>query len=195
MKPPPIVSAVLGACLLAGCGEPTGTASGRAEALIQDTPTGVPTVTGTLQGNIFASLSADGIQWQDLGSPNGITVTLQAIGSSTTVHGQQDAPTATYDRVRLVFNGVTVTVLAGSMIDGTTLTSNATLSLGGTDNRVEIVVAVPQFAVEADPSIQRTIIFELHSQAWLTAAALQTGQIEDAAIQAAVTTSTRLDPR
>lgn len=195
MRRPLIWLMLLGGSVLASCGEPTATASGRAEALIQDSPSGVATVTGTVQGNIFASLSADGIVWADLGSPNGITVTLQTVGTSTTVHGEQDAPARSYNRVRLVFNGVTVRLLSGSTIGGITLTNDATLTLGGSDARVEVVVAVPAFTVDTDPSVQRTVVFELRSQLWLTAAALQAGQVDDAALQAAITASTREDPR
>ena len=186
---------MLGGAFLLSCGEPTATGSGRAEALIQDVPSGPASLAGTVQGNIFASLSADGDVWADLGSPNGITINLQTVGSSTTVHGEEDAPTGSYDRVRLVFSGVTVRVLSGSVVGGTTLTSDVVLTLGGGDNLVEVVVDVPEFRVDASTTVQRTIVFDLRSSLWLTAAALQAGTIADASLQAAITASTREDPR
>ncbi|MGQ0704028.1 MAG: hypothetical protein ACT4PM_12930 [Gemmatimonadales bacterium] len=186
---------MIGAAILTACNETTGSDTGRAEAIIQDTPTGQATVVGTLQGNIFASLSADGVTWVDLGSPNGITVTLQGTGTSTTVHGEEDAPAGSYTRVRLVLNGVTARLQAGSTVGGTTLTSDLTLAIGGSDNQVEVVLVVPAFTVETDDDMQRTVIFELGSQLWLTAAALAAGRVEDAALQAAMSASTRLDPR
>ena len=195
MRPLFIPGLVIGTSILVGCGDPTAEGSGRAEALIYDTPAGAATVTGTLQGNIFASLSPDGTTWTDLGSPNGITVNLQSASSSTTVHGEQDAPTGSYRRVRLVFDGVTVRLLAGSTVGGTILENDVTIALGGSDDRVEVVVVVPDFTVEADPGVQRTIIFELSSQVWLTTAALQAGRVEDAEIQAAMTATTQVDPR
>ncbi len=184
-----------GVLVLAGCSDATGTGTGRAEGLIADSPTGASTVTGSLAGNVNVSLSSDGVQWVDLGSPNGITVPLQVAGGTTTVHGEEDAAAGSYTRVRLIFQGVSARISAGSVIGGTTLTSEANLGLGGTDQRIEMVVTVPAFTVEADDNVRWTIVFDLHSQLWLTAAAVQAGSVQDAAVQNAVTVTTRLDPR
>lgn len=181
-----------GLLVCVGCSDSTGTGTGRAEGVIADSPTGT-SVTGTLAGNIHVSLSSDGIEWVDLGSPNGITVPLQATGVETTVHGEEDAPAGTYTRVRLIFQGVSARILAGSVIGGTALTSEANLALGGTDQRIEIVVTVPAFTIEADDDVSRIIVFDLHSQLWLTAAAVQAGSVQDAAVQSAVTATTRVD--
>jgi hypothetical protein len=185
----------LGALLFAGCSDPTATGQGRAEAVVADTPSGSPSVTGSLAGNVSASLSVDGVQWIDLGSPNGVTIPLQLVGSAATVHGEQDAAAGSYTRVRLIFQGVTARLAAGSVVGGTTLTAETTLSLGGSDQRVDLVVTVPTFTVLADGTVQRTITFDLRSHVWLTAAALQAGTIQDAALQSAVTATTRQDPR
>jgi hypothetical protein len=152
-------------------------------------------VTGSLAGNVHVSISADGLTWVDLGSPNGITVPLQLAASATTVHGEVDAPTGTYSRVRLTFDGVAARVLSGSTIEGTTLTADANLTLGGSDGRVEVAIPVSSFTVEADPQVQRTVVFDLRSVLWLTLAALQAGTVLDAALQGAVLASTRVDPR
>jgi hypothetical protein len=184
----------LAALAAAGCNDSTTPGLGRAEALILDPPATAPTVTGSLAGNTSASISTDGTTWVDLGSPNGITVPLQAAGSAT-VHGGQDVPTGTYTRVRLIFEDVTARLTSGSVIGATTLTNNVDLPLGGTDQRIEVVVAVPAFTVEADAGIQRTIAFELRSHLWITAAALQTGTVTDATIQGAVLATTRVDNR
>lgn len=188
---------VLGACLVpASCGDsPTGpTAGTRVDAVIQDSPASNPTVTGTLAGNVFASLW-DGNRWTDVGSPNGITVPLQLTGRSTTVHGEASVPSASYSRVRLVFQGVTARIARGSIVGGTTLTGDTTVGLGGADERAEMIVPVSTFSVEADSSVRRVIVFELHSQQWLTSAAVQSGRVEDAALQAAVTAVTRAESR
>ncbi len=177
------------------CSDPISSETGRAEALIQDTPIGAATVSGSLAGNIFASLAADGTTWVNLGSPNGITVSLQLVGSASTVHGEADTDAGTYTRVRLTFNGVVARLTAGSVVGGVTLTSDANITLGGADQRVELTVTVPSFAVETNPTVQRTIVFELRSQLWLTAAVLQAGTVQDAALQAAVQATTRIDPR
>lgn len=185
---------VLGVAL-ASCSDPTSSGVGRAEGLLQDVPSGTPTMTGSLAGNVHISISADGLTWVDLGSPNGITVPLQVAASATTVHGEVDAPTGTYSRVRLTFEGVTARVLSGSTIGGTTLTTDANVTLGGSDGRVEVVIPVPSFTVDADAQVQRTVVFELRSTLWLTLAALQAGTVLDAALQGAVLASTRVDPR
>jgi hypothetical protein len=93
---------------------PTGpTAQPRVDARVRDTPGS--SVTGTLAGNFSASIW-DGSRWVSLGSPNGITVTLQASGATTTVHGEQSAPAGSYDRVRLVLQSVTANIARGSPI-------------------------------------------------------------------------------
>ncbi len=178
-----------------GCGDPTATGLGRAEALIQDPPAGPAVVIGSLAGNTFASVSADGANWADLGSPNGITVPLQTPTGAATIHGEQDVRVGTYTRVRLVFAGVTARLKTGSVVAGTTLTSDIDLPLGGSDQRVEIVVIVPTFNVDLDASVQRTILFNLRSSLWLTPAALQAGTVADAALQAAIIATTRVEPR
>jgi len=190
-----LVLFTLVAGLLAGaCTDPGASGLGRAEGLVQDVPPVGPVVTGSLAGDVHVSLSADGTRWADLGSPNGITIPLQVAGT-TTVHGEQDAPAGSYNRVRLVFQGVTARLNSGSNVGGVVLTSDVTVSLGGSDQRVELIVPVPAFTVEADPTVQRTVLFELRSSLWLTPAILQTGLVEDAALQGAVLASTRLDPR
>jgi hypothetical protein len=161
------------------------------------TPVPVPFVTGTLSGNFVASIW-DGSQWVSLGSPNGISVALQIqtqVATPTTVHGEQSAPAGAYDRVRLDLQGVTATILRGSSFGGTTLSSDATFWLGGSDHQVELSVTVSRFSVEDDPSMIRVILFELNSESWLTSSVAQSGQVEDAALQAAIIARTSLEPR
>lgn len=185
---------VLGVAL-ASCSDPIASGTGRAEGFLQDPPSGTPTMSGSLAGNVHVSISADGLTWVDLGSPNGITVPLQLAASATTVHGEVDAPAGAYSRVRLTFEGVTARVLSGSTIQGTTITADVNVPLGGSDGRVEVVIPVPGFTVDADPQSQRTIVFDLRSTLWLTLAAIQAGAVLDAALQGAVLATTRVDPR
>ncbi len=167
---------------------PTGPiAQTRVDARVQDS-TGSSTVTGTFAGNFQASMW-DGDRWVDLGSPNGITVGLQS-GASVTVHGEQSVPSGSYSRVRLILQGVSVLVAAGSRVGGTTLTNSATVALGGSDQRVELVVSVSSFSVGDDPTAERIIVFDLHSSQWLTSSVVQSGQVDDAALRASITAST-----
>ena len=161
------------------------------------TPVPVPTVTGTLSGNFVASIG-DGSQWVSLGSPNGISVGLQIpifLGAATSVHGEQTAPAGSYDRVRLVLQGVTATIARGSGFGGITLGSDATIRLGGSDHSVELPAVVSRFSLVDDPSSRRVIVFELNSQQWLTSSVAQSGQVEDTALQGAISARTSLEPR
>jgi hypothetical protein len=164
------------------------------EAVVHDTPITSPTITGSLAGNVSASLW-DGNRWHDLGSPNGITIPLQITGRSTTVHGEASVASTSYDRVRLVLQGVTARIARGSTIGGTTLTADTTIALGGSDQRAELSLSVGSFSVEPTASVRRIIVFELRSQQWLTAQALQSGRIEDSALQGAVTATTQVESR
>jgi hypothetical protein len=192
---------IIGACALLGlgllaCGEPTATGMGRAEAVIQDAPPPAgPGVDGSLAGNVQVSVSGDGSTWVDLGSPNGITVPLQVSSGGTTVHGEVDAPAGTYSRVRLRFNAVTARLKSGSVIQGTTLTSDVNVTVGGSDQQVDVIVTVPSFTVTADADVRRAVVFDLRSLVWLTLAAVQAGVVEDAALQAAVFATTRVESR
>jgi hypothetical protein len=176
-------------------GSPTAPSAGtRVEAIVQDAPAATPSVTGTLAGNVSASVW-NGDRWIDMGSPNGITIPLQLAGRMTTVHGETSVPSLSYSRVRLVFQGVTARVARGSVVGGTPLNNDITLVLGGSDERVELSVSVSPFSVEADARVRRVIVFELRSQQWLTAAAVQSGRVEDAPLQSAVTATTRSENR
>jgi hypothetical protein len=165
----------------------------RVNAIVRDSP-GSPPVTGTLAGNVQAAIEGGG-RWTNLGSPNGITVALQSANASTTVHGDQSVAAGSYGRVRLILQGVTARISRGSVIGGTTLTNDATITLGGSDERAELTVDVSSFTVEADQSIRRTVEFDVRSSQWLTASALQAGRVEDAALQSAITATTRTEVR
>lgn len=167
--------------------------SGRVDALVHASSTAT-TVNGAITGNVFASLW-DGARWIDLGSPNGITIPLQFVTRATTVHGEQSVPTGDYERFRLVFRDATVRVVAGSTIGGSRVPNDTTLTFGGSDGRVELVVNGNSFEVERDANVRWSIVFDLRSQQWLTPGALQTGRIEDAALQAAVRVSMRREAR
>lgn len=182
---------LLGCAILSACDKnPVSPDSGLAEAFIQDVA-GAASVTGRLSGNMQVSVWSDG--WTSLGSPNGITVPLNS--GAVTVHGAQSLREGFYSRVRLTMQGVTAFLQTGSVVGGTTLISDVTLELGGDDFFVDITVSVPAFEVTADEGVKRTIIIELRSQQWLTAAAVQSRRVEDAALRSAITVSTRSDPQ
>ena len=90
---------------------------------------------------------------------------------------------------------MTARIARGSIIEGTALTADASIVMGGSDQRAELSVPVSTFSVEPDSSIRRVMVFELRSQRWLTARALQSGRVEDAELQAAVAPPTRTESR
>lgn len=103
-------------------------------------PIPVPTVNGTVSGHFAASLW-DGSQWVSLGNPNEITVPLHVyayIGTPISIHGEQRVPPGSYDRVRLVLQGVKAAITGGSGFNGITLSNDATFRLGGSDDYVEL---------------------------------------------------------
>ena len=160
------------------------------------TPIPVPTVTGTLSGNFAASIW-DGSRWVSLGNANAITVGLHLYSTfaRTSVHGEQHAPPGSYDRVKLTLQGVTANLARGSGFGGITLSSDATFRLGGSDHSVELLVTVTRFLLGEDPSVIRVIALQLNSEQWLTRNVAESGQVEDEALQAAVSASTSLESR
>jgi len=185
---------VAAAAVLVACGNDEGPAgSGRVMDLVFDPVTA--SFTGELSGNVQVSISQDGSSWFNLGSLNGVTIDLQSDSDSTSVHGEQTAPAGQYSRVRLTFQGVSAELPAGATVGGTTLSAPATIDVGGSDQQVEITKQVLSFQVLADTTVRRTILFNLQSEDWITESSLTAGVVEDAAIQSAVTATTRSEPR
>ncbi len=158
---------------------------GKVQFILRDAPgTTAPAYQGSLTTNANAFIAANGTQWVQLGSPNGITVKLQN-ADSTNVHGAVDAPVGTYTRVRLVLRDVEVVVKAGASVGGITLTSDVTLAVGGTDREVVIETQVAPFVVTENDRV--TVDIRLDSGVWINAQNLQTRTVPDAAIIAAAT--------
>jgi len=60
---------------------------------------------------------------------------------------------------------------------------------------VEVVKSSAPFTLGDDPSVRRVVDFELHSDLWLKASVAQSGQVEDEALQAAITVSSWIEAR
>ena len=178
------------AAALAACGDEGPAENGNVQALVKD-PDAPSSYDGTLSGNINVSISQDGNTWIDLGSANGITIVLQSpTGDSTNVHGQVARSAGNYARVRLTVRDGKATLLSGSRVGNTTLSSTKDITVGGADDLV-VIDKSTSFAVVAGTTGRTSIIFDLNSEIWLTESAVQTGQVEDQPIQQAVTVSTR----
>ena len=200
------ISAVIVGIALAGCGgSPTDPSSlSLVDVRVGDLMTaklGLPVpappgVTGTLSGSFAASIW-DGSRWVSLGSPHPMTLGLQLLvytNAPTSVHGEQRAPAGSYDRARLILQGVTANIAAGSRVGGITLSSDATIQIGGSDRYVELFYPV-RFSLGDDSSVIRVITFGLNSQAWLMSSAVQSGQVEDEALQAHISATTSVEAR
>ena len=159
----------------------------QSEAFVFDDPAvGGASYSGTAAGNFQASLSADGQTWIDLGSLNGITVSLQVSPDEATVHGAQAIPEGTFTRVRLVLQDVEVTVSAGSTVGGVMFPQEMKADLAsGVPLSIERVV--PEFSVMDGERAE--IRFDLNSESWLTANAVQNGLVPTADVEAAATAS------
>ena len=154
--------------------------TGLVDAVASDSPAGAAEFSGTAAGNFQASIRSTGDEWVDVGTPNGITVTLQS-STATTVHGSASVPAGTYDRVRLTLDGVTFTVT-----DVGTKFANTGSALAAGTVPLELEVSVSNFTV-SEGGGTATVTFDLNVENWLTDAMLTTGLIADAALTGQLT--------
>jgi hypothetical protein len=134
------------------------------------------------------------LEWQALGSPNGITVPLQIAGRTATVHGEQSVPVGEYSRVRLVLQRVGARIARGSRVGGTTRAADTTLTVGGSDQRVELTMPINASSLESNASRRLVIVLNMRSHQWITTSALETGVVNDALVSA-VAANARLESR
>jgi hypothetical protein len=191
----PLVAAVASTLVVGACDDddgPTGPSTEtNTEAMVVDEPEGSSTYSGDMAGDFQFAVSADGETWTDVGSPNGITLLLQD-DSEVSVHGAQDAPLGTFPRVRLTIRNADVTIEQGSEIGGTTLASDATVSVGGPQGVIiEREITVPSLEEGEDLHVT----FDLNSETWLTLDAVTSGLANDAAVAAAASVSTVVSTR
>ncbi len=182
------VGALVAAMSLFACGDDVlGPDVAQSEGFVFDDPAaGGASYSGTAAGNFQVSISADGQTWIDLGSLNGITVSLQVSPDERTVHGVQSIPEGTFNRVRLVLQDVEVTVAAGSTVGGVTFPQEMKTDLAS-GAPLSIERGVPDFTVREGERAE--VRFDLNSEGWLTADAVQGGLVSPADVRAAVTAS------
>ena len=161
------------AMVLAACSDGLDPELGLVNGFVHDSPTGSGAFTGTASGDFQLSIRLDGGPWVEVGSPNGITVALQSVASST-VHGSTSVPAGSYDRVRLTLSRVTFAVDAGGTIESTTLGADASaLAAGDLPLALEISRS---FTVSTDGGTA-TVSFDLNVEDWLTNLMLTDGVI------------------
>lgn len=137
---------------------------------------------GTASGSAQVWIYSDAEGWIALGSPTNATLQMQS-SDKTTVYGSASVPAGSYTRVRLVLDGFHANIAAGGILGGLTLTAGVSITMGGSDGRVEIEKSVTPFTVSAQSST--SIGFDLNSEAWVTEQSAQSKAAADAEIQSA----------
>ena len=154
---------------------------------ITDDPPGTPSTpdfTGDLSGAIRVALRNDAGALVSLGVMQNAQVALQEEGDTLLLTDLSRPPADDYTAVELRFEGVDVTVLAGSEVGDTTLASNAVMELGS-GNLATVLVAVPTFSLDNDSDV--AILVDLNSEAWVTRSSLAASVVPQAAIANSVT--------
>lgn len=140
------------------------------------------TFSGTFTSDAEVAIAAESGAWVDLGSPTRATVTLQSTGDRTSIHANSAVPAGIYTRVRLTLSGGRAHVTAGGTLgDNFSLTSDATINVGGSDNHVVIEKQVQPFTVGADTHVR--ILFDLNSEAWINQQSAEEENVEDEEVE------------
>jgi len=201
-----LVALALGLSALTGCSDSAAPAgNGAASASITDGAgpgpvpqrsaqtygaSGAQAVSGSYSGSIGGSaqvmIYSDVQGWVSLSSPRSVSLQMQA-GDTAAVATAASVPADTYTRVRVVLDGCHANLSAGSVVGGVTLSSSVSLTLGGSDDRVEIDVDVPAFTVSA--SGEAAVHVNLRSESWVNENNAGAQMVTDAEMQAAATAS------
>lgn len=193
-------SILLLSALAGGCSDPAGPdGEGRVSAALTDAPSASqlasgpakaegPQAASSFQGQMTGSaqvyIYSEAEGWVALGSPSNASVALQS-ASETTVHAQATVPAGSYTRVRLVLQGAAADIAAGADLGGLVLGASVSITMGGSDGRVEIEKSVQPFTVSASSSA--TIRFDMNTQAWVNQTTAQAKAASDTEIASATT--------
>lgn len=192
------------------CGEGTAPAEpGTLQAVVRDDPTtlmaalppgglffahhkqfGNEYYHGTLGAELQVLVSGDQITWFDLGSPSRASVALQAEQAETMVHDGGPVPPGTYRYVRLAVADAAASVTAGSVFGGTELESDVQLTVGdGGAALIDLQLPAP---LDVASGQTLTLVFDLNSEAWVSADGVSSGRADPGALAAAVSVGVRL---
>jgi hypothetical protein len=141
---------------------------------------------GTMTGSAQVMIYSDARGWVNVGSGSQVSVPMQSSTAATVSNGAT-VSAGTYTKVRLILTGFQAQLAAGSVVGSLTLSSGATIALGGNDGSVQIDVAVTPFTVNANSNTQ--VSFDLNSQDWVTQTSAQSGTADAAAVSSATTAS------
>lgn len=185
--------------VVAACSDATGPEEGRVTAVLTDAPSGSqvayysarsdqPMAASSFQGQLSGSaqvfIYSEAHGWVELGSPASANMTLQS-SNETTVHAQASVPAGSYTRVRLVLDGGSANIAAGGTLGGLVLSAAVSISVGGSDGRVEIEKNVQPFTVTASSTAM--IRFDMNSEHWCNESNAQSETAPDGDVQSATT--------
>lgn len=143
---------------------------------------------GTLTGNAKVQIQTSSGTWIDLGSLSQADVHLQDASGETVVSQSTTVQAGTYVAVRLVLTNVHAHLNAGGTVGGSTLSSNADLTVGGSDDQVTIT---KQVNVQVNGSAATRVVFDLNTEQWFDSSNMQSGVVADSRVQSAVEAATR----
>lgn len=139
---------------------------------------------GSMEADAHVEIHSQSRGWVQLGSPSRINMQMQS-GSEATVSSSTQVEADTYDRVRLVMENSSATILSGSVIGTLTLTGDVTIQVGGSDGQVTVEKSVSSFTVTANSNSK--LVFDLNSETWVNSQSVDSQTAADASIQSATT--------
>jgi len=186
--------AVIALPVLAACDSDSSTGVGAAATVstttVSDNPssttssgtggTSSSTYGGTLTGTVQAQISTDGQAWVSLGQPQSVSLALASTTNASTLTANASVPVGTYAHVRLVFTSGVQAALNGTI--GGTNVNGTVVSLGSG----QVVIQKQIQPVTLNAGANARVVWDLNSETWLTASALQSRTAAAAAVQSAV---------
>jgi len=160
-----------------------GSSSSQAAAAPMGAAAAQSSASGTFSGSAQAYIYSEAQGWVALGSASSTTVAMGDAEGAAVGSAQVDADS--YTRVRLVLDGFDADLEAGSTLGALTLDAAVSITMGGSDGRVEIEKSVQPFTVNAESN--STIRFDLNSESWVDQESAESRSASDAEIRSATT--------
>ena len=177
------------AALIAACGEDAidpvtggeGNGATGFDVFVTDDPpgTGTPDITGEMNGSIRVALRNDAGALVNLGVMQGAELLLQQDGDTLRLTDLSRPPADDYTGIELRFEGVDVTVDAGSEVGDTTLTSDVVLEIG-TGSIATVEIGLETFSIDNDSEV--AVVIDLNSEDWITRTNIEDSFVPQAAL-------------
>jgi hypothetical protein len=145
------------------------------------------TYSGTFEGEVTVEISTDGQTWIDVSPPTSATVDLQS-EDRTTITTEAEVAGGSYSHIRITLRSATATLDVGAQIGGTTLGTEANISIGGGS---DVVVEKEVFPFSLDADVQMVLSVDLNSEAWVSQQSVTSGTAASSEIQSATSVEVR----